>query len=62
MHFSEKLWKMWENIEMFNLSQQEKEEAIYVRTKWSCYKVFHRTPINNGNEKKRRYLWMNLSI
>ena len=26
---SEKLWKMWENIEILNLSQQKKEETIW---------------------------------
>ena len=25
----EKLWKMWENIEILNLSQQKKEETIW---------------------------------
>ena len=29
MQFLEKLWKMLENIEILNLSQQEEEETIY---------------------------------
>ena len=28
MQFLQKLWKMWENIEILNLSQQKKEETI----------------------------------
>ena len=29
MHFLEKPWKMWENIEIQNLSQQKEEETIW---------------------------------
>ena len=28
MQFLKKLWKMWENIEILNLSQQKKDEII----------------------------------
>ena len=28
MPFSEKLWKIWENIEILNLSRQKEEETI----------------------------------
>ena len=28
MHFLENLWKMWENIEILNLSQQEEKGTI----------------------------------
>ena len=37
MQFSEKLWKMWENIEILNFSQQ-KEEIRIIRDKLSYYK------------------------
>ena len=51
MWFLGKLWTMRESIEILNLSQQKEKEPIGVRTKFSYYKVFHRKPISNKNEK-----------
>ena len=41
---------MWENIEILDLSQQ-KEEG----TKFSYYKVFHRTSTSNRNKNRDTY-------
>ena len=41
MQFLEKLWKMWENIEILNLSQQKDKELFSIGTKLSYYKVCH---------------------
>ena len=49
--FGKKLWKIWENIEILNLSQQKKKKLFSIRTTISYYKVFHRTVIRNKNEK-----------
>ena len=49
----EKLWKMWENIEILNLPQQKVEIAVSIRTKLSYNKVFHRKPISNRNGRNR---------
>ena len=46
-----KLRKMWENIEILNLSQQKRQEAIYIRTKLSYYKNFYKKFISNRNKK-----------
>ena len=55
---SEKLWKMLENIQTLNLSQQKKKKLFGVRTKLSYYKVLHRNFFCNRNEKKRdNYEW-----
>ena len=51
MQFLEKLWEMWENIEMLNLQQKKREELFGVRTKLSDYKIFDRTSISNRNQK-----------
>ena len=51
MQFLEKLWKMLENIEILNLSQQKKEEILGPRTKLSYYKVFYKKVISNRNKK-----------
>ena len=62
MRFSEKLWKMWKNIEILKLSQQ-KEEKI---TKLSFNKIFHRIFIGNRNEKTQilmnKPVYLGLSI
>ena len=47
----EKLWKMWQNIEILDLSQPKKKELFSIWTKLSNYKVFHRNSIDNRNEK-----------
>ena len=44
-------WKMWENIEILNWSQQKKKKLFGVRTKLSYYKVFHKKCISFRNEK-----------
>ena len=50
MQFLEKLWKIWENVEILNLSQQKEEETMESE-KLSKYKVFHRKFISSGNGK-----------
>ena len=52
----EKLWRMWENIEVLKLSQERRN--VHVRTKLPYCKDFHRKFISNRNEKRR----INLSI
>ena len=47
----EKLWKMWENIEVLNFSQQKEKEIRGIRTKLSYYQVFYKKVIINRNEK-----------
>ena len=44
------------NIEILNLSQQNKEETIRVTTKLSYYKVFPKKSIGNRTEKKTEIL------
>ena len=56
MPFLEKLWKMLENIDLLNLSQQKEEETICCQNQITIYKVFHRKFISNRSEKKQRYL------
>ena len=56
MQFLEKIWKMWKNIEILNLSQEKKEETIWFSTKFSYYKLFHRKFITYRNEKKSEIL------
>ena len=63
MQFLEKLWKMWENIEILNLSQLKGEEKklFSIRTKLLSHKkIFHRKPIGNKNEKTQ--ILMNIPI
>ena len=43
MHFPEKQWKLWENIEILNSPQQKEEENYGVGTKLSYCKVFFKT-------------------
>ena len=38
----QKLWKILENTEILNLSQQKEEETIWFRIKLSYHKVFHK--------------------
>ena len=45
---------MWENLEIINLSRQEEQGRIGVRTKLRYYKVFHRISTSSANVKK----WM----
>ena len=40
MQFSEKLWKMWENIEILNLLQKKKKKLLSIRTKLSLMYEF----------------------
>ena len=40
MHFSEKLWKMWENIEILNLSQQKEEWTTWFQNQIIIVKNF----------------------
>ena len=54
MPFLEKLWKMLENIDLLNLSQQKEEETICCQNQIIIYKVFHRKFISNRSEKKNR--------
>ena len=59
----QKLWKILENTEILNLSQQKEEETIWFRIKLSYHKVFHKNFVSNRNKKKQqRYLWISLSI
>ena len=61
MQFLEILWKMLENIEILNLSQQEEEETIYETVYETIYKklfnylhlVLHRKFISNRNDENR---------
>ena len=48
-----KIWKIFENIEILNLSQQKEKETICVRTKLPYYKVLCRKVISNRNDKNR---------
>ena len=52
MQFLEKLWKMWENIEILNLSLQKEEGTIYYLNKLSHHQVFHKTSISNKNKER----------
>ena len=57
MKFFEKLWKMWENIEILNFSQQKKKELFSIRTKLSYYKFFTENllaiEMKNKNKNKK---------
>ena len=43
-------------------TEKKKKKLFSIRTKSSNYKVFYRKFISNRNEKKQRYLSINLSI
>ena len=69
MEFLEKLWKILENIEILNLSQQKEEticchrkKSYGFRTKLSYYKAFYRKFISNKNEKKKTEILMNKPV
>ena len=51
MQFLEKLWIMWKNIEILNLSQQKKEETNWCQNQIIIYKDFHWTFIINRNKR-----------
>ena len=51
MQFLEKLWIMWENIEILNLSQQKKEETNWCQNQIIIYKDFQWTFIINRNKR-----------
>ena len=53
MQFLEKLWKMLENIEILNLSQQKEEETIWYHNQIIIPKVFDRKFISSRNEKNK---------
>ena len=53
MQFLEKLWKMLENIEILNLSQQKEEETIWYHNQIIIPKVFHRKFISSRNERNK---------
>ena len=60
MPFFEKLRKMWQNIEILNLSQQNEEEIIElfsIRTKFHTTKVFTKTLL--VTEMKKTEILMN---
>ena len=42
--------------------KQKKMELLRIGASLSYYKVFHRIFITSRNEKKKRYLWLNLSF
>ena len=52
-------WKMWENIEILNWSQQKKKKLFGVRTKLSYYKVFHKNVL--ALEMKKIFLVLSIS-
>ena len=47
-----KLWKMLENIEILNLSQQKKEETVSCQNQIIIVQSCHRKSISSRNEKK----------
>ena len=51
--FLEKLWKVRENIEILNLSQQKEEGAIWRKNQIITLQIFHRKFISNRNDKNR---------
>ena len=53
MQFLEKLWKMLENIEILNLSQQKEEETIWYHNQIIIPKVFHTKFISSRNERNK---------
>ena len=53
MQFLENLWKMLENIEILNLSQQKEEETIWYHNQIIIPKVFDRKFISSRNEKNK---------
>ena len=54
MQFLEKLWKMLENIEILNLSQQKEEETIWYQNQIIILQgFFYRKCISCRNEKNR---------
>ena len=50
------------DIELITTEKKKKKKLFSIRTKSSNYKVFYRKFISNRNEKKQRYLSINLSI
>ena len=52
MQFMEKLWKMWENMEIIKLQQRKKKKLLGGRSKL-YYKVFHRKCVSYRNEGKQ---------
>ena len=54
MPFLVKLWKMSENIDILNLSQQKEEKSIWCQKQTVILKSFHRKSSNNENGKKQR--------
>ena len=59
----QKLWKILENTEILNLSQQKEEETIWFRIKLSYHKVFHKNFVSNRNKKKQqRYCKFDVSL
>ena len=43
-----------ENVKKHRNNNRKKKKLFSIRTKLSCYKVFHRTSISNRNEKKKK--------
>ena len=50
MAILEKLWKIWENIEMLNKSQQKQEGFIYYHNQIITGQIFSNKFISNRNE------------
>ena len=54
MYFLEKLWKIWENIDILNLSQQKQRQTIWYQNQiMTLQESIHRKFIGNINEKNR---------
>ena len=60
MQFLEKLWKMRENKEILNLSQQKEGETIWCQNQIIILQSFHTKFIANRNEKA--HILMNKSV
>ena len=50
MQFLKKLWKILEDIEILNFSQQKEAETV-IKTRLSYYKDFHGKATSKRNEK-----------
>ena len=50
MQFLEKVLKMWENIEILDLSQQKEEETIWCQNEMIVLQSFSQKFITNRNE------------
>ena len=50
MHILEKLWQMWEKIEITNWSQQKEEETIWCENQAIIQQIFWKSS-GNRNEK-----------